>query len=683
MVRKAICLILFSILIMGCTVKWKYTESPIEPPKEVQISEKLPYTAEIRVDRSKEITHKRGDFTIIYPVGAMLDDAVKYYLKPMFIGEEYKNVILVIEAVNVESRPGKGSLVIPICVQLRAKASIYIDNIAASLGIYEQGEGCDQGTFNIPPDAPAANKAAIEAVIKLRKEIYEALTFPGKSVSAIQDFIKQNPNNLVAFVALANLSRLTKNYDEAITAAKRAIEISPKDGAAYKILGLTYKELKQYKEAINFLKKALAIDPKDTDIYSTLAQIYMIKENYSAAVDILKKASFMPQTAQDLVMAYLAMGKFDEAIEVINKMIDKYIFRGIGTSIAIEEKYPVVKSVLPAGPAERGGIAVGDKIIMINGQSTEGWDINKVTQNLRGAEGVQVNLTIERKGMDKPLAKVITREKIIQKAAAIPLGRRSLIYAANNEIEKAGQDAEKAYALDPNNIWSKRAIGLAYIFKGNKIEETLKLLSNSRSHFDRLLEALAYAKMGDLKKSAEIYSLLPEEYLVSKNVFRQFFKKAILDSLAAYKERKKETAKAFESKGKYGEALKEYAALLKVADEQEAREIRTYIGQLIRGRPYLNELSEEARRHVLRAEVSTKEGKFAEAIKEYKEALKISPFYGQLYKAVALNYAELKEYKKAIINLKIYLDLSPNAPDTRAAKDEIYKWEYMLEKEGE
>lgn len=32
--------------------------------------------------------------------------------------------------------------------------------------------------------------------------------------------------------------------------------------------------------------------------------------------------------------------------------------------------------------------------------------------------------------------------------------------------------------------------------------------------------------------------------------------------------------------------------------------------------------------------------------------------------------------------MNVYLQLSPGAPNARAAKDEIYKWEFPLEKEG-
>jgi len=30
--------------------------------------------------------------------------------------------------------------------------------------------------------------------------------------------------------------------------------------------------------------------------------------------------------------------------------------------------------------------------------------------------------------------------------------------------------------------------------------------------------------------------------------------------------------------------------------------------------------------------------------------------------------------------MNIYLELYPDAPDIRAAKDQIYKWEFMMEK---
>jgi len=96
--------------------------------------------------------------------------------------------------------------------------------------------------------------------------------------------------------------------------------------------------------------------------------------------------------------------------------------------------------------------------------------------------------------------------------------------------------------------------------------------------------------------------------------------------------------------------------------------------------PHLFALPEEARRSVIKAEAFTEEGKFEKAIEEYQKALELSPFYPNLYKALALSYGQIKDYKKAIKNMNIYLELYPDAPDIRAAKDQIYKWEFMMEK---
>jgi len=41
----------------------------------------------------------------------------------------------------------------------------------------------------------------------------------------------------------------------------------------------------------------------------------------------------------------------------------------------------------------------------------------------------------------------------------------------------------------------------------------------------------------------------------------------------------------------------------------------------------------------------------------------------------------MKEYQRAIDNMNIYLELFLEASDARAAKDEIYKWEYAMQKQ--
>jgi hypothetical protein len=60
----------------------------------------------------------------------------------------------------------------------------------------------------------------------------------------------------------------------------------------------------------------------------------------------------------------------------------------------------------------------------------------------------------------------------------------------------------------------------------------------------------------------------------------------------------------------------------------------------------------------------------------------MAPLTPVLYYTGALVLAELKNYRRATDYMNVYLELYPDAPNARQAKDEIYKWEFQLEREG-
>jgi carboxyl-terminal processing protease len=87
-------------------------------------------------------------------------------------------------------------------------------------------------------------------------------------------------------------------------------------------------------------------------------------------------------------------------------------FGGIGIQVTVEENFPTVISPLEGTPAYRVGLRPGDKIIEVNGESTEGWSIEKTVNTLRGEPGTEVNLKIKRIGVDEPFDVKIIREII-------------------------------------------------------------------------------------------------------------------------------------------------------------------------------------------------------------------------------------------------------------------------------
>jgi len=87
-------------------------------------------------------------------------------------------------------------------------------------------------------------------------------------------------------------------------------------------------------------------------------------------------------------------------------------FEGLGIEIAIKDGWLTVISPLEDTPAERMGIQAGDRIIKIEGVTTEGITVEGAVKKLRGKKGTVVNITIEREGIGEPMEYAIERDVI-------------------------------------------------------------------------------------------------------------------------------------------------------------------------------------------------------------------------------------------------------------------------------
>ena len=86
-----------------------------------------------------------------------------------------------------------------------------------------------------------------------------------------------------------------------------------------------------------------------------------------------------------------------------------------GTGMLLEEQQGggvFVQRVFPHTPAEEAGVAEGDRIIAIDGESTQGWAITKVSEKLRGAPGSQVAVSYSRPGVPEPIKLRFTRSVV-------------------------------------------------------------------------------------------------------------------------------------------------------------------------------------------------------------------------------------------------------------------------------
>lgn len=86
-------------------------------------------------------------------------------------------------------------------------------------------------------------------------------------------------------------------------------------------------------------------------------------------------------------------------------------------------------------------------------------------------------------------------------------------------------------------------------------------------------------------------------------------------------------------------------------------------------------LPEEARKQRVLAENAVQEKDFDAAIKYYEAGLRIFPMWPEAYFNAALVSGELGDYSNALMYIRRYLTLTPDAPDAQAARDKSYVWE--------
>lgn len=108
----------------------------------------------------------------------------------------------------------------------------------------------------------------------------------------IKNSVAQNNKFFEAFLALeeGNNSYFSKNFQQAISAYNRALEINPNYADAYNNRGNAYAQLHQFQSALQDLQKAATLNNADSRIYNNLGNIYLLQKNYNAAVTEYSRA---------------------------------------------------------------------------------------------------------------------------------------------------------------------------------------------------------------------------------------------------------------------------------------------------------------------------------------------------------------------------------------------------------
>ena len=87
-------------------------------------------------------------------------------------------------------------------------------------------------------------------------------------------------------------------------------------------------------------------------------------------------------------------------------------YAGVGIQMDVRDSGITVVATLHGTPAEQAGMTSGDRIVEIDGKPTHGLTSDEALKTLRGPAGTTVHVSVERPGVETPLAFTLTRREI-------------------------------------------------------------------------------------------------------------------------------------------------------------------------------------------------------------------------------------------------------------------------------
>ena len=154
---------------------------------------------------------------------------------------------------------------------------------------------------------------------------------------------------------------------------------------------------------------------KDTDVDNALKNfssvLGLVEENYVEEVDSDK--AVYGAIAGMLRTLDPHSTFFDPKAFASTREDQRGKYYGLGITVTSRfGKVTVISPPFAGSPAERAGLRVGDVISQVNGESTQGVELNNVISRLKGPRGTSVKITIRRPGADEPIEMSVIRDEI-------------------------------------------------------------------------------------------------------------------------------------------------------------------------------------------------------------------------------------------------------------------------------
>ena len=139
-------------------------------------------------------------------------------------------------------------------------------------------------------------------------------------------------------------------------------------------------------------------------------------------------------------------------------------FDGIGAEIGIRNNVLTIISPLTGSPADNAGLKAGDKVLEIDGESTQNMSLFSAVENIRGEKGTTVDITVYRDNEDDTRTISVVRDEIDIESVEWKMLDGNIAYI---QLKHFNTDTLGDFAKAANDVVSKKSRGIILDLRNN------------------------------------------------------------------------------------------------------------------------------------------------------------------------------------------------------------------------
>ena len=178
-----------------------------------------------------------------------------------------------------------------------------------------------------------------------------------------------------------------KNYNEAMIAYEKVIQINPNFISAYNNLGVIHKKKGNLQKAINYYEKVIKLNPQNADAFNNLGLVYRDLKKYKDEEDSYKKAIKIndkhANAYYNLAMSNQALGNIKQAIILYGKaakyepanLIHYYHLTDLNKEMLDEELKNKIQKVMDTKNCTKQSLAYGHFLLSRHEAKNKNYDL--------------------------------------------------------------------------------------------------------------------------------------------------------------------------------------------------------------------------------------------------------------------------------------------------------------------